>query len=102
MVAFTVIAGAVISVFVGWFIAEFVFGKSSTSGYHGTRGRYKSKHRGSWMKLAKIVSVGAIAMFLTAPAAAVLVAIGPVLTVVVAFIAVFVYLHLDINHWNII
>lgn len=101
MVGFALIAGALISLFVGWTLSEFIFGKTSSSGYHGTGGRYRTKNKASGMKLIKIVTTGAIAMFLTAPVAAFLAGFGPFGAIVLSFTLVFVYLHLDIDYWNL-
>lgn len=101
MAGFAIVAGAMISLFVGWILSEFIFGKSSTSGYHGTRGRYRTKNRASGLKLLKVVTTGAVGFILVTPVAGFLAALGPVAVLVFSLALVFIYLHLDIDHWNL-
>ncbi len=102
MVGFVIIAGALISLGIGWIGSEFVFGKTSNAGYHGPDGRLKTKGIGTELRLLKILATGAIAFALTGSIAGFLSSFGPVGALVIAFIAVFLYHHLEIDQWKLI
>ena len=80
----------------GYVLSEFVFGKSSRSGYYRRGGRYRTKNRSVGLKLLKIVATGAVAFMLTTPVGG----LGPVAAIGLALVLVFLYPHLDIGHWK--
>lgn len=102
MVGFTIIAEALIGLGVGWIASEFIFGKTSNAGYHGPSGRLKTKGKGTELRLIKILATGAVALMLSGSIAGVLASFGPVGALVITFIAVFLYHHLEIDQWNLI
>jgi len=102
MVGFTIIAGALISLGIGWIASEFVFGRTSNAGYHGRSGRLKTKGQGTQLRLMKILAMGAVALMLTGSVAGVLASFGPVGALAIAFIAVFLYHHLEIDQWKLV
>lgn len=102
MVGFTIIAGALISLGIGWIGSEFLFGKTSNAGYHGPSGRLKTKGQGTELRLLKMLFTGAVAVALSGSVAGLLASFGPVGAVAIAFVAVFLYHHLEIEQWNLI
>lgn len=102
MVGFTIIAGALISLGIGWIGTEFIFGKTSNAGYHGPSGRLKTKGKGTELRLMKVLVTGAVALVLSGSVAGFLASFGPVGALAIAFIAVFLYHHLEIDQWNLI
>lgn len=102
MVAFTIIAGALISLGIGWIGSEFIFGKTSNAGYHGPSGRLKSKGKGTELRLMKILATAAIAFVLTGSVAGILASFGPIGALVIAFVAVFLYHHVEIDQWKLV